>query len=441
MSSPANPATGGVNFGPVMLAPGISKLNAWAFLFAAFASVALNSFVSIIMPYVLNVNIGLPTGEQGRVAGDLVFYGELVLISLSGVIGAWADQYGRRVVLVVGLLFLGMGYIALGYANNVPQLIAIRMFATLGIAAVTVMITTIQVDYPQRESLGKMVGFTGISIGIGAVMIGVVFTRLPDWYTGMGYAPLEASRMTMLTMTGLCVVTAVVLRFGLVGGPPPQVRAKQPLKLLLAQGIQAARINPKLVLAYGCAFVGRADLVVVGTFYSLWLTQAGIASGMGADEAAKTAGGMFAVVMTAALLWAPVLGWLNDRLDRTLVMSISLLLALIGYCVMGLLGDPLGPWLIPASIVLGIGQMSVTLASNTLLGQEAPPEFRGAVVGTFSVFGAAGILFVTSVGGRMYDAIGPTAPFIMIGVLNGLLGLAGYWLYKSGVRPQEKLPV
>jgi len=430
MSSSTDREAGGIRFGPVWLAPGISKLNAWAFLFAAFASIALNSFLSIIMPYVLNVNIGLPTGEQGRVAGDLVFYGELVLISLSGFIGAWSDQYGRRAVLVIGLLLLGMGYIALGYASNVPQLIAIRMFATLGIAAVTVMITTIQVDYPQRESLGKMVGFTGIAIGIGAVMIGVVFTRLPDWYAGAGYAPLEASRLTMLTMTGLCVVTAIVLRVGLVGGPPPQVREKQPLKLLLAQGIQAARGNPKLLLAYGCAFVGRADLIVVGTFYSLWLTQAGIAAGMGADEAAKTAGGMFALVMTAALLWAPVLGWLNDRMDRTLVMSISLLLALIGYCVMGVLGDPLGPWLIPASIVLGIGQMSVTLASNTLIGQEAPPEFRGAVVGTFSVFGAAGILFVTSVGGRMYDGIGPAAPFVMIGLLNGVLGLWGWWLYR-----------
>jgi len=419
-----------VRFGPVQLAPGISKLNAWTFIFAAFACIALNSFVSIIMPYILNVNIGLPTGEQGRVAGDLVFYGELVLISISGLLGAWADQYGRRIVLVIGVLLLALGYVGLGYASSVPQLIAIRMFATIGIAAVTVMITTIQLDYPREESLGKMVGFTGIAIGVGAVMIGVLFTRIPDWYTGMGYEPLQASRMTMLTMTGCCVVTALILRAGLVGGPPPQVQEKQPLKQLLSQGVQAARINPKLVLAYGCAFIGRADLVVVGTFYTLWLTQAGIASGMGADEAAKTAGGMFAVVMTAALLWAPVLGWLNDRLDRTLVMTISLLLALIGYSAMGLLGDPLGSWLMPASIILGIGQISVTLASNTLVGQEAPSEFRGAVVGTFSVFGAAGILFVTSVGGRLYDGVGPAAPFVMIGLLNGVLALAGLWLWR-----------
>jgi MFS family permease len=86
--------------------------------------------------------------------------------------------------------------------------------------------------------------------------------------------------------------------------------------------------------------------------------------------------------------------------------------------------------LIPASIVLGIGQISVTQASQALLGQESPPELRGACVGTFSIFGAAGILFVTSIGGRIYDSISPASPFIMIGILNGMLGLFGYLLYK-----------
>ncbi len=419
-------------FGPLRLAPGVRGINAVTYLFIAFAGVSLTSFVSVIMPYVLNVNISLPMEEQGTMAGNLIFYGEIVLLTMSGVFGAWSDRFGRRSILIFGLMLLAMGYVALGYASSIPELIAVRVFITFGIAAVSVMVSTIGVDYPAEVSRGKLVGFAGIAIGVGAVMIGVVFTRLPEVYVGMGYEGVEASRLTMLTMTGVCIVAALVARFGLVGGRPPHTSGKPSVRELLAKGIGASRTNPLLLLSYLCAFVGRADLVVVGTFYSLWLTQAGLAAGMPADEAARFAGGMFALVMTAALLWAPVLGWLNDRLDRTLIMTISLLLALFGYTLMGLIGDPTGSWLIPASIVLGIGQISVTQASQTLLGQESPPELRGAIVGTFSVFGAGGILFVTSIGGRIYDQVAPSAPFILIGVLNGLLALFGFWLWRQG---------
>lgn len=416
--------------GPLRLAHGVSKLNALTYLYSAFAGVALTSFVSVIMPYVLNVNIGLPMAEQGRLAGDLVFYGELVLISISGLLGAWSDKFGRRAVFIAGLGLLGAGYVALGYVTNVPQLVAVRVFATIGIAAISVMVTAIQVDYPAEESRGKLVGFAGIAIGLGAVMIGVLFTRLPDIYAGAGYSDIGSSRMTMFTMTAFCVLTALIVRAGLVGGAPPMVNAGTKTRELLSSGITVARRNPRLLLAYACGFIGRADLVVVGTFYSLWLTQAGISAGLSPDDAAKTAGAMFALVMSAALLWAPVMGWLNDKLDRTLSMTIALILAMFGYGLIGLIDDPLASWIYPASITLGIGQISVTLSSNTLVGQESPPELRGAVVGTFSVCGAAGILFVTSVGGRLYDAISPTAPFVMIGALNGLLGLAGFWLYR-----------
>jgi len=418
--------------GPAKLVAGVSKTNALTYLYAAFAGLALNSFFSVFMPYILNVNLAMPAEEQGRVAGDLVFYGELVFLALSGLLGAWSDQYGRRFVFVIGLLLIAVGYVALGNAMSLPVLIAVRVFATVGIAAISVMIAVVQVDYPAEESRGKLVGFSGIAMGLGAIMVGVLFARLPYMFTDAGFNELAAGRMTVYCMAAFALLTALIIRWGLVGGQPPHVKGKPATMKLLAEGIAAARHNNRIKLAYCAAFVGRADLVVVGTFYSLWVTQAGIAAGMGVDEAAKTAGAQFAVVMTAALLWAPVMGWLNDRLDRTQAMALSLVLAAVGYSQMGLISDPLAGWIYPASILLGIGQMSVTLASQTLLGQEAPIETRGAVVGTFSIFGAAGILFVTSIGGRIYDAIDPAAPFVMVGAANGLLAIGAYWLMKRG---------
>ena len=80
----------------------------------------------------------------------------------------------------------------------------------------------------------------------------------------------------------------------------------------------------------------------------------------------------------------------------------------------------------PAGVLLGIGQISAVTASQTLIGQEAPLAYRGSVVGMFSMFGAAGILFISSVGGWVFDAIGQTAPFVLIGLANAILCVAAY---------------
>ncbi len=411
-------------FGPVTLAEGVRPVHAGTYLLAAFMGICLTTFISVITPYVLTVNLGLAAEEQGRVAGNMVFYGELVLLAFSSLVGAQSDRLGRRGMFVIGILIISAGYVLLGFVDSVATLTAVRVFMAFGIVVINVMVSALQMDYPAESSRGKFVGFAGIAIGIGSVLIGVLFARLPDIYAGNGADELTAGRFTMYTMAALAVVLAICLRAGLKGGPPPHADAHEPLRDRIRVGFTAGRRNARIALAYGCAFVSRADLVVVGTFYSLWLNQAGIQSGLSPNEAAKVAGGFFGYVMLCALIWAPVMGWLNDRFDRTRMMALAMGLASAGYLCMWLIPDPLGIWMYPGGLLLGIGQMSAVLASQTLVGQESPPAHRGSVVGMFSFFGAAGILFVTSVGGRIYDTIAPVAPFVLIGAVNGLLFLA-----------------
>ncbi len=407
--------------GPVILVDGVRASHAATYLFAAFLSVCLTTFISTIQPYILTVQLQLPVELQGKVSGDMVFYGELVLLALSSVVGAVSDRIGRRSIFVIGVAILSIGYVGLAFVDSVATLTAGRIFLALGIVIVNVMVATLQADYPAEESRGKLVGFAGIAIGIGAVLIGVVFMQLPTFYGNQGVSELGAGRYTLFTMSALAAVLMIVMAIGLKGGRPPHSQASETLGSRVRQGFLAGRDNPRILLAYFCAFVARADLVVVGTFFTLWLTQAGLQSGLNAEQAASQAGGLFAMVMLCALLWAPIMGWLNDRINRVRAMALSLLLAAMGYLSMALVPDPLGPWMYPAGFILGIGQMSAVTASQTLIGQEAPKAHRGSVVGMFSFFGAAGILFITSVGGRLYDSIAPSAPFAIVGVINALL--------------------
>ena len=58
------------------------------------------------------------------------------------------------------------------------------------------------------------------------------------------------------------------------------------------------------------------------------------------------------------------------------------------------------------------------LAGGVLIGQEAPAKSRGAVLGTYSLMGAVGIMLLTFVGGILFDRLGRTAPFTMMGCIN-----------------------
>jgi MFS family permease len=430
--------SGNARLGPIQLAPGILPSHALTYLYVTFAGITLSTFVGAFLPYILNVNLAVPIDQQGGIAGDMGFYREIVLIATSTLIGAMSDRSGRRLIMVAGMFVLSFGYALFGYVDSVTQLIIVQLILALGISLINVMIIAVQVDYADEGSRGKLVGFSGVAIGLGMLLLGVFFTRLPNIYVdNFGVAELTAGQYASATMSTLAFVTALAAWFGLKAGTPPHVTEHLPVRTLFANGLAAGRDNPRILLAYLSAFVSRGDMVVVGTFFMLWLTQAGLAADMSADEATKVAGIRFAIIMATALVWAPILGFINDRMDRTTLMMLSLGIAAVGYIGIGLIPDPLGGLMIPCLIVVGIGQMSVTSACQTLVGQEAPPSARGAITGMFAFFGALGILFITKIGGIMYDGIGPAAPFVLIGFFNAALCV--FAVYVRKMPPSAKI--
>jgi MFS-type transporter involved in bile tolerance (Atg22 family) len=106
------------------------------------------------------------------------------------------------------------------------------------------------------------------------------------------------------------------------------------------------------------------------------------------------------------------------------------MLAALGYGSMGIIEDPLGDIMLPVAMLLGVGQMAVMQSSQTLIGQEAPSDRRGAVMGMFSICGAAGIMFITKVGGIAFDVWKP-APFVSVAVVNSLIFIAALVIRSS----------
>jgi len=417
----------GVKFGPVRLMPGVTRGHVGAYLWAAFVSIGIFTYATTLQPYLLEVNIGVPVEQRGSVSGDLQFWQEIITLMCVGLFGAWSDRVGRRVVYITGFLITALAYAAYPFANDVGQLLIYRLIYAVGIAALGGMLATVLADYPVDADRGKLTGISFFLNAVGALLFFAVLTRLPSFYQGFGATETEAGRFAYLTIAAVCVVSALIM-IGLKPGRPDQVAERLPLRTLMTQGIAAGR-QPRIALAYAASFAARADLVIVALFLSLWVQTAAIADGATAAEASSRQGALFGIVQGSAMLWAPIFGWMADKVNRVTLVIIATVLSVAGYGWMGFTPDPaMGGAAFGAAAMLGIGQASGILASQVLIAQEAPSAIRGAVIGMVGFFGALGILAISKIGGYTFDEWRPGSPFIIMAGANVLLLAFAIWV-------------
>lgn len=407
----------------IELAPGITRLNTLVFFYASFATIGLLTFVSTGTALVLNANFGMPVGEQGTVSGDLVIITEVVQLVIFGVVGVIADRIGRRELAALGIALMGIGYLLYPYAESVTQLFVYRAIYAAGLGAATGMLQTLIADYPADTSRGRLVAVAGIFNGLGVLIVTVLFGRsVPPLLVEAGFDPVAASRITHGIVGGVCILSGVIYWLGLKKGTPASIAERLPVKQLIVSGLTEAR-NPRIALSYACAFVARSDLVVLGTFTVLWGAVAGVQQGLDPAVAAGRGAGLFGIAAGASLLWLVLLAGVMDRFNRVSGVMFCMTLAAIGYCSMLFVDNPLDTAAIPLFVLLGVGQISAFFGATTLISQEAPRLKRGTVMGMFNMSGAVGIFFAGFFGGRLFDSVGPYAPFVLIGILNGLLVL------------------
>ena len=323
-------------------------------------------------------------------------------------------------------------------AGSVLQLFGFRFVIAIGVSVASVAVIATMQDYPQDVTRGKWSGTNSFITSFAILLVSLGLARLPGTFQAAGYTSVEAGRMTFWVGASVAVLAALVVRYGWSGGRFARAEETRSAFAGFIAGLRQARRNPGLALAYTVAFAARGDLVVIGSFYSLWFLRAGADQGISAGAAIVRAGITMLALQIAVWIWAPVFGWILDRVNRIGGTAIALGLAAIGYFTIGQVSDPFNIAIaMAASFLLGIGEISAVIAGNSLLGWEAPSRIRGAAAGVFNVAGTFGILFATLIGGEVFDLIGYTAPFTMMAIVNGVVALVALTIY---VRFRNSVP-
>jgi MFS family permease len=415
---------------------GVSIINLLSFYFLTYFGLPLMFFVSASQDFFLTTFMKIPSAEQGQIAGQLESLREFVILFMILFAGVLADKIGRKKIVVAGFICMAIGYTLFPFAVNLPQVFAFHAIAATGNAFITGMMSTIIADYVFDKDRGKASALQGILIGLTIPVVGLVLKPMPKFFQNAGYGEITAGTYSYFVVASVALTVAAVLYFGLKDVVRPTKEEQKSFGVLVKEGISAGK-DPGILLSYMSAFVSRGDLVVVGTFLTIWISNYGRdVLGFDSATAAQKAGGILAAAGIGYLISAPIAGFLTDKLNRVTALMIAAFIGFIAYSSVIFVTDPLGSGMFLVVNLFSSAQIFGVITSQVLVSQQAPKEIRGSVIGVFGLFGSVCQIIMGIVGGYLFRHLSPASPFVIVGLMNLALLVAAFVL-KNRINKHE----
>jgi len=128
---------------------------------------------------------------------------------------------------------------------------------------------------------------------------------------------------------------------------------------------------------------------------------------------------MISMILTGVLL--PLIGHLADKTPSRIIIPIAFFIrCCAAFAFVSLkLPDTALAYISCSFLILATVLENVSI--EVLFMRGMPGDVRGAMNGVLHFFGQIGILFFTQIGGRLFDNVGPWAPFALVGACDGFL--------------------
>lgn len=356
------------------------EIRAGASLAAIFGLRMLGLF--LILPVFAVFAADFPGGSDTALVGlALGAYG-LTQAMFQIPFGMASDRWGRKPVIVAGLLLLALGSLIAALATNIEWIIAGRVLQ--GAGAISAAVTALAADLTREQHRTKVMAMIGGSIGL---VFSMSLVAAPLLYAAIGMDGIFG-------MTGLLALGAILLLWKVVPAAPPPVppEARPPFRTVLFHG-QLARLN-----------FGVLALHVMQTALWVVVPPALVATGLPLAEHWKIylpAVLASFVIMLPAIFAAERRGWIRS----VFVAAIGLLLAVqLGLSSAGGVWG-IGVWL----LLFFVGFNVLEAMQPSLISRIAPAGAKGAALGVYNTTQSLGLFLGSATGGWVLKHFGASA--------------------------------
>jgi MFS family permease len=308
--------------------------------------------------------------------------------------GMASDRFGRKRVIVLGLIIFALGSFWAAVATDLTQLLVGRSLQ--GAGAVSAAVTALLADLTRDEVRTKAMALVGASIGLMFALSLVVSPVLTAW---IGFAGL-------FWLTGVMALVGVAV---VIWGAPPAPPAPPPV-------LGPGRGRLADVLAH-------ADLMRlnVGVFVlhavqlAMWVAVPALLVQAGLDKAQHWQVYLPAVLLSFLFLGVVFAMERRGHLKKVFLLSIGLIaLVQLGLLVQSV-GTPslgvLAAWL----LVFFCGFNALEATQPSLASRIAPRAMRGTALGVYNTLQSLGFFVGGLVGGWLVKSWGSPALFLSCG--------------------------
>jgi DHA1 family tetracycline resistance protein-like MFS transporter len=342
----------------------------------------------------------------------------LIIASYSGmqflfapIWGSLSDRYGRRPLLLVGLLGSAVSYLVFGLANSLGVLLLSRVIA--GIMGANIPVAQAYIaDSTTIERRARGMGLIGAAFGLGFIFGPAIGGGLSPW--GYGVPGFVAA--------GLSLTAAMAAWRWLPESLAPENRVRDGFGILSAvtgRARAATRVlaRKRLRNPIGVFFLGTMGFAGFTTIFPLFLENP-----LGLN--AVHAGGMFALVgMVSAGVQGALIGPMVERYGERANAALGGTLLSAGVISMGLGQSILATILSLLAVGVGWGLLAPSLQS--LVSRRAKANEQGEVLGVNQSASALARVIGPVTAGWAYGALGPGLGFVAGGML---IAAAAAWV-------------